>query len=217
MTIEISGLPDSPGLADSDLLATKKGTQDYKAPLDDLSEFIIDKITPTQVLELIKAVDADTNGVNASTLQGNNALSFRNASNLSSGTVPNSRLPSGSWSGAFNTSQSNYFINLPEFMFGTSLRLRLAWGVSPYTSPNLTRRVDFRAPFVSGMTGQNEPIIITSAQCIFDSTVGGGDNRIEVNARIYDADLNGFSFATERLRGSGSDTCRINYIAIGRY
>lgn len=215
MAKEIKDLPATPGLASTDLLATKKGLADYKATIAQLSTLIRGDITGKAVLDLVKTVDSDLSGLNANTLQGANKSFFQNAANLTSGTIPNARLPAGSVTSYGTTAWAQKII-IPEFLLGQ--RIMIQFGVTAYALESRRVSITFPTPFVSGFGTQNIPLFQVTPECRTGSfSVSRPFEEVEVDIRAYDVSLTTARLATIRTFGSGSDEVRGHWWAIGKY
>lgn len=224
--IKLPQLDPTTGLDNSDVVLTTKGSQDYKATLAELVSHIKDNITPAEILTMLLQVDGDNAGINATTLQGLLPSFFRNASNLNSGTVPNSRLPSGDnqlsfvQGGEYNAGRNQLTLNFPNFMLGINLRVIVGWSFFVTTNSNIT--INFDQPFTQGFGTENTPIVIGVPECrsgVWNGTVSKAFNpeNIELDARLWYSDLSKAIFSTMRHGGFGGDRVRVNYMAIGRY
>lgn len=231
--IQISGLNPTPGLAGTDQFATKKGAEDFRATLDQISQYIIDNDLDAQtILDRLKTVDTDTSGLNANFLQGLTSSYFRNASNLNAGIVPDLRLPQGSLTenfiagGNWGTGRNGIAIPFPSFITG-GVRLLVQFGYSNYTFDGGTITITFPQAFASGWGSDNKPLVILSPECRRDlsggspwnndSSAGDGRQNIELDMRLWYSDLTKARCSSIRTRGSEGDTVRANWLAIGKY
>lgn len=224
--IQISGLPDTSGLSSTDFLATKKGSDDLKATLQQVIDLVKDEITAEEILQKLLTVDTDTSGLNTNTLQGNTASFFTNASNLISGIVSNSRLPNGSYNenfvggGAFGTGRNSIWWKIPSFLTGGT-RLMVQFGYTNYISNNGQVLTTFPLSFSSGFGNENDPIVFVTPECRADGYAGVSDllrdRDVELDIRLYYKDLTRFRCNAIRTTGSNSDYVRAMWLAIGKY
>lgn len=222
MTVQITGLDPTTGLDLNDLMITKKGSEDLRATLNQLATLVNGQLTGSQLLTLLLGVDTNTSTLNANFLQGNDAAYFADTSSLTSGTLADARLPNGTLASTVVSTSSKYSINLPSFLFGGQ-NIKLQWGTSNYYVNNKTISVTFQEPFASGLTNANEPIILVTPQCRENGAVQTGTpsasplTAVEVDVRLQYASVNGFLACTRQVTGSGADTARANWFAIGKY
>jgi len=218
MTIQITDLDPNANPDDSDLLVSKKGAEDLSLPIGDLAEHILNQLTAADVLNLIRTVDTDNSGLNASTLQGVNRAFLQNASNLTTGTIPDARFNSTTILGnptTSSTGSTSYSWNVPTFITG-GFRLKIQWGITTYRGNNSTITGVFRQSFASGLATSSQPIVILAPQNIGDSQ-SNPENLVELDVRLTGTSLSGFTAASVRTRGNNNDLVRANYIAFGRY
>lgn len=230
--IQINELNPTTGVEATDQFATKKGAEDFRTSVQQISDYILQNNLDAQtLLDLIKTVDSDTSGLNANTLQGQVASFFRNASNLNAGTVADARLPQGTFSenfvagGNWGTGRNNLVLRVPEFIFGVRLLIQI--GYSNYTGSSGNIFVTFSQPFASGFGSDNKPIVLITPECRRNLTGGNPWNgatsesrpfaNVEIDCRLWYSDLTQFRASTIRTTGSDGDTARANWIAIGRY
>lgn len=221
MTKQINELPATTGIEVTDLLATKKGTDDYKVTITQLADLIRGGIAAADMMSLIQTLDSDTSGLNANFLQGNTSSYFTNASNLATGTVANARLPNGSFTSSVLTTSSKNYVQFPIFMFGLQ-RIMIQFGVTDYYRADRSVTVTFPVPFSSGFTDEVEPIVLLSPQCKRNGWSGATGSSsptadVEADIRLWYADLSQFKASSIRTTGSEADTVRANWLAIGKY
>jgi len=221
VTKQISELPATPGLVTTDLIATKQGTTDYRATIDQLGTLIRSGITAADIMAMVQTLDTNSSGLNANFLQGNSSDYFVNASNLASGTTPNARLPNGTFTSSVLTTSSKNYIQFPTFIFGLN-RIMIQFGVTDYYTESRDIVTTFPVAFASGLTNANEPILIVTPQCKRDGWSGATGNstpyfNVELDVRPWYVSLSQFKASTIRTSRSGSDTVRANWIAIGKY
>ena len=230
--IQINELNPTTGVEATDQFATKKGAEDFRTSVQQISDYILQNNLDAQtLLNLILTVDTDGSGLNATTLQGFTPANFRNANNLNAGVVPNARLPQGTFSenfiagGNWGTGRNNLVLRVPDFIFG--IRLMVQVGYSNYIGNNGNIVVSFSQPFSSGFGSDNKPIVLITPECRKDLSGGtpwngpNSDNpatrNVELDCRLWYSDLTQFRASTIRTGGSENDTARANWIAIGRY
>lgn len=222
MTVKITDLDPTGGLEDSDLMVTKKGTQDYKATLSELSEYIINNLEPQEVMDLIKLVDTDVSGLNATTLSGTSLAYLLSANSIQTGIINDDRLPSGDYNSSISTGASRTVLDLPEFLVGQPIRIEFGH-TALYSGLSATQTHTFRTPFSGGfVTNPNSAPLVVAAPMSYSAESGeSGQEEIEKDSRMISANLSNFTWAAIRTQGSDSsgnrDWTRMQYIAIGTY
>lgn len=216
MTKEINDLPATPGVASTDLLATKKGTADYRATVDQLSTIIRNDLTAFEVMQLIQQVDSDVSGLNANTLQGATRSFLQDADNLVFGKVSNNRLPNGEVTNYGGTAWSQRWL-LPVFLLGQPVMIQ--FGVTERILESTLITVPFPTPFASGYGSPNEPFVMIAPM----SDDGTGDttkmvtSNIQLSMQMHKATLSNITMISQRLWGTGADRVRAFWLAIGKY
>ena len=224
--IQITELPAISSIDGDELGILRDTTGDVKFTVDELTTYVLDQLTATDTLDLVKAANPEVNGLNANLLQGLAASFFQNASNLASGTVPDARLPgwlpSPSWTsgGAYpNAGSFKDYIRIPSFLLsGQSYMIQFGW--TNFVPNNTTVNVTFRTPFVSGWGGENTPWVGVFPHCRSNEYPSelGADDSVELDMRVRgQPSLAGFTCASIRTQGTGTDYVRGVWIAIGKY
>lgn len=222
MTKQISELPATSGIEDTDLIATKKGSNDFKATIAQLVALTQGSFPAADILSLLQTVDSDSSGLNANYLQSKDAAFFRNASNLNAGVVPNTQLPNGSMTSSVVSTSAKHYVQFPTFMFGLE-RIMIQFGVTDYVLSDRDISVTFPVPFASGLTFTSEPIVLLTPQCKSSeyngsvSSHAGPDANVELDVRLWYTSLSSFKASSIRTTGGNSDYVRANWIAIGKY
>lgn len=225
--VQIVDLPANGTLGGDELLIERDAIGDKKVTLDALTSFVKSELTPTEILNLVKAAAPESNGLDANLLQGLAASFFQNASNLISGTVDDNRLPLGefntSWSsgGAYpDAGNLRGYWKIPEFVTGIGNRIMIQFGYTNFIYAGNKITTTYLTPFASGWGTDNSPVPIITPQCRSNEwpTVTAGGGNVEMDIRLYgDATTSTFTVANIRTDGSGLDTVRANWIAIGKY
>lgn len=222
-------IPDAPPVVSVDgpeLFIARDDLGDVKITADQLASFVIDELTPAEALAKVMASSPQTNGLNANLLQGLAASFFQNASNLSSGTVPDARIPQGEFN--FSWASGGYYLNAgvlkgylkfaPHIFGGENVMIQAGW--SSFIPNNTTTSVNFLTPFSSGFGNEDNPIVIQNGECRAEQypTEIGNHFDIELGIRAYKVSKTGFKLRTYRVfGGNGYDTVRSHWIAIGKY
>lgn len=226
--IQITELPAISSIDGDELGILRDATGDVKFTVDEMTTYVLDQLTASDTLDLVKAANPEVNGLNANLLQGLAASFFQNASNLASGTVPDNRLPgwlpSPSWTsgGAYpNAGSFKDYIRIPSFLL-SGQRYMIQFGWTNFVAENSAITVDFRTPFTSGWGGENNPLVLVSPECRAngwsgDTSAPQNKFNVELDARVWYTDLNKFKISTIRNEGYDPDRVRANWIAIGKY
>ena len=95
-------------------------------------------------------------------------------------------------------------------------------GFSNYILGDKNVTVTFPTTFVSGLGGDDKPIVIVSPECRRDgwnNTVSHSteQNNVELDMRVWYSDKSKFIASSRRGGGTNNDYARANYIAIGKY
>lgn len=224
MALEISQLPATPGVALTDLLASKKSTNDYKVTVQQVADLVLNQLTASQIITLFNTQDGSGSGTDSDLLDGQQGSYYLNRSNHT-GNIPSGALPSGLFSenfvagGNLSTGRNNIVLRFPNFIFGENIMVQ--FGYSNYYTSGQTYTVNFSQAFASGFGSDDKPIVILSPECRRDGwngTISGkGGQNIELRTRLWYASKTQFRATADRDEGSGTDYVRANYIAIGRY
>lgn len=212
-----------------EFIATGTSDSDVHVTADQIADFTIDSLTPAETLAKVSAASPQTNGLNANFLQGLAASYFQNASNLSSGTVPDARLPQGehnsTWSsgGIYpNAGSLKSYLKFDEIIPGGP-KIMLQWGWTNFVNPSTDVSVTFNQPFSGGWGNENTPVVFLTPECrgsewsgALSSFAGAGAN-VEVTMSVYYTSLTFFKCSSFRMAGSGLDRVRGNWWAIGYY
>lgn len=217
-------------LEGDELLLAEDATSDVNFPIDTLSDFVKDNLTPAETLAKVIASNPEVNGLNANLLQGLAASFFQNASNLTSGTIPDARLPFGefntSWSsgGVYPTAGSlRGYWKIPTFLTG-GVKIMIQFGWTNFIDPNTSPiTVNFLQPFSQGWSTENKPLVGVWPECRgsewnggIPSFAGTGAN-VEMDMRLWYSSLTQFKCSNIRTDGAGTDRVRGNWIALGYY
>lgn len=230
--VQIVDLPAAGTLEGDELLIERDASGDKKVTLDALTDFIKNELTPTEILDLVKAAAPESNGLNANLLQGLAASFFQNANNLNSGTVSSSRLPDSDYGSSYiaagtypNAGLVRNYIRVNEAYFGE--RILIQWGWTPFINENTSTTVNFPAAFASGWSSDNTPMVIVGPECRSSEYPSGNptpENAVELNIAVISASLISFTANSIRIKGNNNtmtpgvnDTVRANWIAFGRY
>jgi hypothetical protein len=212
-----------------ELLLAEDAASDVNFPIETLSDFVKDNLTPAETLAKVIASNPSLNGLNSNFLQGLTAAYFENASNLRSGTVPDARLPFGefntSWSsgGATHVNAGIFkaYWKIPQFIAnGPKIMIQFGWSGFVGGANNID--VTFLQPFSGGWSNENKPWVGVFPECRRDGwsgTTSRPDPRenIEIDVRLWYTSLTSFKASTKRDYGGQSDLVRANWIAIGYY
>jgi len=222
---EINELPATPGVINSDLLATKKGSTDYRATIGQLAATVLSNLSAQDVMDLVQMVDDNNSGLNSNFLQGATRAFLQNASNLNAGTVPNARLPNGS----MQVGSWSDRIELPTFLTG-GLRVMVQYGYTVGYPVNASANLTFSKAFVGGIgvTGSNTPVIVVSPQVFPPSGTSSGAVSVGLDIRPTNVTLTGCTLHTIQsgnMNLTGTQTAfwlnnamvRAHWFAIGRY
>ena len=221
-------IPDAPPVVSVDgpeLFIARDDLGDVKITADQLASFVIGELTPAQALAKVIASSPEINGLDANLLQGLAASFFQNASNLSSGTVPDARLPQGefnfSWaSGGFysNAGILKGFIKFsPHILGGNNLMIQAGW--TSFVGENISQATNFLTPFTSGFGNEDVPIVFVTPQCRsseYPTTLNTYQD-IELGCRLKSVSKTSISTQSYRSSGHGADKVRANWLAIGKY
>lgn len=92
--IQLPSLPSAVAADLSDLLFVRQGTADKKISLDKIKDLVLgnNSFDAATLLQMLLGVDGAGSNLDADLLDGQQGSFYRNASNLSSGTVPEARL-----------------------------------------------------------------------------------------------------------------------------
>lgn len=225
--VQIVDLPAAGALEGDELLIERDASGDKKVTLDALTDFIKNELTPTEILDLVKAAAPESNGLNANLLQGLAASFFQNASNLTSGTVDDNLLPLGefnyNWtSGGAYPSAGNLraYWKLPNFLTGVGNRTMIQFGWTNFIGESEKVTTTYLTPFAGGWGGENSPVLIVTPQCrsngwpIVPPTI---KFNVELDIRATVSTTTSFTVYPIRNSGGDADKVRANWIAIGTY
>lgn len=217
----------SPLTGPEQFAARGDSVEDLRVTSDEIATFVKGELTPSEILSLVISSNPQINGLDANLLQGFAASSFRDASNLSSGTIPSARLPQGefdySWSAGSGVSATEgslrCFWKIPLFVSnGSPSGIMLQFGWTNFALANTTLNVTFLRTFSSFLGNANMPLILLTPECrSFDANAPA--QYIEAEVRLDNATktLSSFRCHTRRSGGSGSDYVRANWLAVGFY
>lgn len=222
-------IPDAPPVVSVDgpeLFIARDDAGDVKITADQVSDFVLGELTPAAALAKVIAASPETNGLNANLLQGLAASFFQNASNLSSGTVPEARLPQGEFN--FNWASGGFYSNAgilkgylkfsPHIFGGQNVMIQAGW--SGFIRMDGTISVNFLTPFSSGFGNEDNPIVLQSEECRAEQYPADLGNYFdtELEMRAYKVSKTGFKLRSFRPHGgTGNDTVRSHWLAIGKY
>lgn len=227
MPKRIIELDNTGGVAGTDYLATSKGSEDVKATLTEVSNFILNNLSDATVLSKLLNVDSNTSGLNANFLQGFAASHFLNAANMTGGPIPTSVLPAGTFTSSFtpggvytNAGTVKNVIKVPEWLLGGRIMIQFGW--TEFIYANSQSRLIYPEPFASGFSGEDKPFLSVTPECRRDawSEVSTGSQpkfNVELDIRVSKNRLNSFDVDSIRTYGSNTDRVRAMYWAVGRY
>ena len=239
--IEIPDLPPVGTVLGNQLTVVRAATGDKKASIDEISDYVASQLTPAEILNLVKLALPQVNGLNSQFVGGLSTANLRDASTLfSDGTVPIQRLPTGSFSssnpvGGFYPAEGSTrnVLRLSPWLGGIERKILLQFGYTNFVVQDSSISVTFIEPFASGFgIGLSRPIVIMSPECRhseWPAVAASGGAQVELDIRLTNVDLNGFTCASRRSGGSDSgsgagsypsptrDVVRGHWLAIGFY
>ena len=222
---QIPNLPPISSLDGDEQIPLRDVTGDVRVTPDQLASFVLDKLTPEDVLNLVKFASPQINGLNSQFLGSFNSEYYLNAANLNTGTIRRDRLPQGEFSQTYsaggqypNSGTVRGVLKLDQFILGGP-RIMVQMGWTPFIREWQSATINFKEPFVSGFSGENKPVLLVTPECRSNEYPGikNDDTSVELDIRVRDVTLNGFTCASKRTSGSGTDTVSGHYIAIGYY
>lgn len=206
--ILLSGLQPANAISGSDLALVRQGTEDKKATLTQILQFIASQpdFNANTLLTKLLTVDGTTSGLDADLLDGQHGTFYRNAANLDQGTIPVARLPVVSATMAVNGGMS-----LGPMFNGLELR----WGQGIAMMEDSNQRINFSSPFPNSIyhvfvTGEGRNEAFNGGSATFPR------QNVELDVRPWRQDVNGFDCSSIRISGNLSDQVIPHYFAIGR-
>lgn len=209
------------------IAARGDSVEDVRVTMDELATFVKGELTPSEVLAQVIAANPQINGLDANLLQGFAASSFRNASLLSSGSIPSARLPQGefdySWSAGSGISGTEgslrCFWKIPLFVSnGSPSGIMLQFGWTPFVVANTALNVTFLRTFSSFLGDANMPLILLTPECrSLAATYPEEYTELDVRLDTIAKTRSSFRCHTRRSSGRGDDYVRANWLAVGFY